>query len=179
MKHILEEDHLIFSYPLVDRHKLVVNTQTVALEFVFPWRSRIPLSKIYSVYCQWEGTNDCLSVPVTYRSNVAVQLTFFKVRPAVRSFPYLIKPISIPFCYSPLIKPIYIYILLCYSPLMKPISISCCYFLLMKPISIPSLFSPDQVCMYLPLLVSPDRAYIYIQGVTGGTDQTSRGCSLC
>jgi hypothetical protein len=21
--------------------------------------------------------------------------------------------------------------------------------------------------------------YIYIQGVTGGTDQTSRGCSLC
>jgi len=24
-----------------------------------------------------------------------------------------------------------------------------------------------------------DNTYIYIQGVTGGTDQTSGGCSLC
>ena len=76
---------------------------------------------------------------VTYRSNVTIQRTFFKVRSAVRSFPYLIKSISIPLCYSPLIKPISIYL--------------------------PLLFSPDEAYIYTPLILrlllfSPDKAYV-------------------
>ena len=46
------------------------------------------------------------------------------------------------------------------------------------------------VSMYMPVILQVNRIgvitglkiiyiYIYIQGVTGGTDQTSGGCSLC
>ena len=151
MKHNLKGDHLILSYLFVDRRKLVVNTRTAAPEFVFPWRSRIPFSKMYSVYWQWEGINDDMTFLVTYRSNVTIQRTFFKVRSAVRNFPYLIKPISIPLFYSPVIKPISISRF--YSLLMKPISIpllffACCYSHLIKPM------------YYFPVLLSHNQSYL-------------------
>ena len=47
-----------------------------------------------------------------------------------------------------------------------------------------SLARPNSLCIFLivrifRLMLVLFYIYIYLQGVTGGTDQTSGGCSLC